>query len=237
MISDFFKIDNFTILLIFFGSILAIIGAFLLNHKNSQESKILLRKVETSIEKSENAINHITGGDSWCYYDVRLYNIFNEHKVLVKQDLTLVLKHDGIYPIPEVHIKFYELVPDPTNSNSHQLITIYEGKRSWLGMDGFNPNQILNLELNDKLNVARYQVDFGAPNGAITQEIIFKKDILKKWHYATKVERLIMDKTSPDELNRRPKQGRPQTLYQYIDKNFPDKNSLGWSDFKKGKKE
>lgn len=233
MIKIDFKMDTFSILLIFIGSIAAIIGACLLNYSNYKANQKLLNKAETGIEKSENAINHITGGDSWCYYDVRLSNLVNENKEVIKQHLSLVLEHDGFYPIPEVHIKIFKLVPDKTVVNSYQLHKIHEQKISWFGMDGFffNPNQLFNLELDDNLKEDRYQVNIGAPNGAITQEIIFKKDSINLWNYATKVERIKIDYSTPDENNRRQKQGHPITLYQIIGNGFPDKQSLGWKDF------
>ena len=112
MLKKLFKMDTLYILLIFSGSIIAIIGAFFLNYTNHKAGQILLSKVETGIKKSENAINHITGGDSWCYYDVRLSNIVNENKTVIKQHLSLVLEHDGVYPIPEIQIKIFKLVAD-----------------------------------------------------------------------------------------------------------------------------
>ncbi len=97
-------------------------------------------------------------------------------------------------------------------------------------MDGFNfnSNQLFDLKLDSNLTEDRYQVNIGAPNGAITQEIIFRKDSNNLWQYATRVERIKIDYSNPNENNRRQKQGHPEKLYQIIEKNFPDKQSLGW---------
>lgn len=186
-------------------------------------------------EKSEYIKNYVTGGDSWCYFSVRLRSIWTQERTFIKQTLLFVLEHDGVYPLPEVHVKFYKLGPDKALPNVHGLKVIYEDKISWLGIDGlnFNSTQLLDVKLNDSLNIEQYEVQFSTPNGAIQQEIIFKKDALNRWAYATKVERWILENTLADEHNRRIKSARSQTLFQHIDKNFPDKNSLGWKDFGK----
>lgn len=207
--------------MIFSGSLLAVIGAFLLNFQNSKENKQLHDKVEHGIEVSEKAINHITGGDSWCHLGTQLF-VINPNKLIVHFKLI----HEGFFPIPEVRVRLSEAIPEKSNDANVKRYSskiIHQDKITWFGIDSGNPVvfPILKLSPTDSINEIKYDVEIGAPNGDIIQQIVLRKDTNNVWVSATKVYRTVWDEKASEGNQIGVKTGRPILLYEFVPDNFP----------------
>lgn len=220
--------------MVFFGSLIAVIGALLHGVSSSKETKRIINKTDTlivkseeAILKSEEAIARMTGGDSWCFISPSIVQGQNT-KGLNKSHLLLQLVHNGYYPIPEIRLKIM-IAKEIDNVSKRYGYEGYffEDNITWVGMDfnGMAGKMIPSIDIS-KESEMRLSVSIGATNASIDQKIVLRRDHNKKWFLAFEVMKYELNKVETTSYNIGQKSGKPIKIHEMIQDGFPNKENL-----------
>jgi len=203
------------LLLFLVGTIFSITAGELNSHQSQAVLKKDLKALKTELggkndkieELNKFILSSITGGDSYCFFQVGSLSPDNSTGLLV-------LNHKGQYPIHDIQVRIADMqklkpiTPDTTFESLMQTQTI-------LNVGTLYPNVVKVLKrvnFHGKKDL-RWQIFFSASNGH-TAQILLMKLVNGHWLTATQVTRYPTDKP----------------LYEQIDRDFPREpnGSIKW---------
>lgn len=216
------KISVSTILMIS-GGILSLIGAYVASIESSNDKDELIKQDKEIIaltkensRLSKEALNQITGGDSWGYLVSGLHTI----KGIPNQSFGFSFNLVGELPLYDVTINIYDIEfnnNQPTKSQT--LKTIFSKEVGTLTKSLYSDILgILNLPNKERVD---YLMKLRARNGEITQHWIFMKKKDNYWAVATKVYRFRSNHNGGFSK---------ENLMEKIDDDFPIKN-IEWIEY------
>ena len=171
---------------------------------NENRDKVRIIELQEEIATLSNeALNQITGGDSWCYIGGGLRA--SGGGIWSGQPILLSFIFEGTIPMYDVSVKIYNTVPYGLSRElffEKEIGTLTNTKLSYqLGM--------FTIPDNDRVD---YLVEINSRNGQIIQHLIYIKKDEKVWLTGTKVLRwkAIENHTY-----------RYENLYEFVDSGFP----------------
>lgn len=206
-------------IIVFLGALLSGIGAFWAAVKQSKDSaktaqerlefeKELRSKSEEIAELNKKIAASVTGGDSYCYFDIANFGPNNT--------AIAIIIHQGDFPIYDVSISITDLDEFAQLSKSKANLTLEDlaSARNNIPIGTMLPYQakpFKTIKLPNRETV-NYGIAIAARNGTFTEEIRLKK-IKGKWTKAMKVERDNYSPNNPD--------AKPTLLKEEIYPDYP----------------
>ncbi len=176
-------------IVIFVGILIAAFGGVWASMEQNTFDRTLKKKNEEIVELNRKIINSVTGGESYCYFQVM--------KIGNSKVVDLFLVNTSEYPVYDVSVtitdaeKRWALVKKniPYGSVSELYVITSKASESF-NIGNMVPNQgklVYSLELKDKEKYS-FNITISARNGIIYQSILFLK-VNDEWKTATRAIR------------------------------------------------
>lgn len=208
-------------ILLLIGGLLSVGGAFWAGINSSKQERVIndrnfeiAKLTVENRELSKKAINLITGGESFAYYDVGARHVEGIYK-----SIGLALRLDGDFPLSDVTIKISRLI-ESNNSNrtnkSWHFEPLSDTHYPLITHDLFSrTTQMPLIELDD--NNTNILINISSRNGEIEQQMKFAKKENGYYSMATKIVRYVHTGHGSFKI---------EPLFENIDKDYPE--SIDW---------
>lgn len=200
-------------ILIMLGGLLTLSSAYWASIQGNKDKNVIIELQKKNIELNNQALNQITGGDTWCYLSGMLIGSRDGDK-LTNYPSYFSIQVEGKIPLYDLSIRIYSINHYATERKH------YFSEKIGTLTKSLHQDQFIQFKLPDRKRVD-YLIQFTSRNGEITQHLIFLKNDENLWFKATKVFR---HKYIGDESFRK------EELFELVDPNFPEKE-IKWVDF------
>lgn len=181
--------------LILVAAILGAIGAYWAATQQAALARELQAKTEEVVKLNERIAGLVTGGDSFCYFDVSISS--SDQEVIL-----LSAVHQGTYPVYDIHARIVDLEMLRQKIHNLTIRNVFEGDT----FINIGPMPVGSAALLGDLNLRQYtkkdlNIFFSSRNQFYQQQLRLRK-IADKWTWAIRVStyngQVLLEKIEPE---------------------------------------